>query len=129
MWARIENLNADAAIALGQDQFTGDLAAFAAGARASDPIVGCWMGEDLVAMLGFIPQGILTGTAYVWMEWTPALARHKYATVRWSREIIREARTRYPRIVGRCGYGAQSKRWLESLGARFVGDDYVIEES
>lgn len=128
MWARIENLHADAAIELAQDHLTGDLAAFAAGARASDPIIACWMGADLVAMLGFIPQGILTGTAYVWMEWTPALERHRYTTVRWSREIIKEARTRYPRIVGRCGYGPQSKRWLESLGAKFVGDDYMIGE-
>lgn len=128
MWAEIKNLRPEAAIELAQEQLSGDMAAFAAGARASDPIIACWMGAELVAMLGFIPQGVLTGTAYVWMEWTPALVRHRYATVRWSHEIIREAQTRYPRIIGRCGYGAQSKRWLESLGAKFVGDDYMIGE-
>ena len=97
-----------------------ELAIIAEAAAASDPALAGWLGSDLLAIGGFIPTSIVGGTAFVWMQHTPAVARHKIATIRIGRDVLAGARTKYPRIIGTCSLGPQSEAWLTSLGARFV---------
>lgn len=86
-------------------------------AKRSDPLLAYYFGQDLIAIVGFIPLGILTGTAYLWMQSTEATFEHKTAVARLGRLTLREVRTRYPRIVGECVAGSRSIKWLEWLGA------------
>jgi hypothetical protein len=125
-WARVEGISKEQAHELGETFITRGLDNFVAIARASEPILGCWVDGALVAIVGFIPQGLLTGTAYYWMEWTPAVRQFPKTTARWGHYITREALGRYPRLWGTCSAGGQSRRWLERLGARFDGTVFKI---
>lgn len=102
-------------------------------AENSDPAVSVWLGDMLLALGGFIPLGILTGTAFVWMNHTPAAAHHPTAIIRTGRQVLAVARSRYPRVIGNCSLGPRSEAWLTSLGAKFVSaagvtKHFVIED-
>lgn len=125
-WARVEAISKEHAHDLGSGFITKGLENYNAASSASDPILACWVQDNLVAIIGFIPQGLLTGTAYYWMEWTPAVRRFPRTTARWGYYITREALGRYPRLWGTCSAGGQSRRWLERLGARFDGTVFRI---
>ena len=89
-------------------------------AQRSDPLLTYWFGEELIAIVGFIPFGILSSTAYLWMQETPATFQHPTAVARQGLLTLREIRKRYTRIYGECAVGSRSIRWLRWLGARFA---------
>ena len=95
-------------------------------AKKSDPLLAGMWGEDLVCLVGFIPPTMLSDTAYVWMHSTDLALEHPIALGRFARRFIKAALERYPRLVGDC-LNETSKRWLESLGAKFTGTWFVIE--
>lgn len=101
----------------------GDLDLLIEYSAKSDPLIGGFMGDDLIAMGGFVPIGILTGTALLWMQSTHATDRHRIALIRVAPKIIECAMERYSRIVGTCSLGERSVRWVTSLGARFKDTD------
>lgn len=101
-------------------------------AAMSDPLLAYWFAEDLIAVVGFVPLGVLGGTAYLWMQETPGTFRHPTAVARLGKLTLREIAVRYPRIIGECRVGSKSIRWLEWLGAKFaepvgVSAPFVIE--
>lgn len=85
----------------------------------STVILVYWFGAELIAIVGFIPTAALTDTAYIWMQSTPNVARHKLMVCRLGILTLREIRKQYPKIIGHCMVGSRSIAWLKSLGARF----------
>jgi|SRR5580692_122272 hypothetical protein len=88
--------------------------------QLSNPILSfSWKG-DLLGVLGFIPIGILSGTAYLWLQHAPAASEHRLITGRIARLTIRDMLRVYPRMIGDCvADWPESVAWLASLGARF----------
>lgn len=102
----------------------GELPAWAGGdliecARKSDPLLTYHFGDELIAIVGFIPAAVITDTAYLWMESTGATAKHPLAVARLGRLTLQEIGLRYRRIIGECMAGSRSIVWLKWLGARF----------
>jgi hypothetical protein len=130
MWAEVkriasnevENLNAQF-IGLSGD----DLLALRLAADRSDPVLAAYMGEALCALVGFIPLGLISGTAYAWLQPTQSMSKFKISFVRVGRAIFAEARKRYPIIYGHCSLGPRSEAWLQSCGARFLPTDAVAK--
>ena len=88
-------------------------------ARRSDPLLTYWFGAECIAIVGFVPMGIVTDTAYLWMETTAYTHKHKTAVARLGKLTLMEVHKRYPRIVGECLVGSRSCNWLLWLGAKF----------
>lgn len=122
MWAEVKRIAGDEAEDL-SNQFIGldgdDLLALRIAADRSDPALAVYMGEELMALVGFIPLGLISGTAYAWLQPTEGMNKFKRAFVRVGREIFATARQRYPIIYGHCSLGPRSEAWLRSCGARF----------
>ena len=134
MWAEVRRIGGDEAEGLNQ-RFIGlagdDLLALRLAADRSDPALAVYMGKELMALVGFIPLGLISGTAYAWLQPTEGMTKFKLAFVRVGWEIFAEARKRYPIIHGHCSLGPRSEAWLRSCGARFLDTDakakpYVI---
>ncbi len=111
-----------------------DLLALRIATDRSNPALGIFMGNTLVAMLGFIPTAILGGTAYAWLQPAPEMVRYKIGFVRMGRAIFTEIRKQYPIIIGHCSLGSHSEAWLRSCGARFIETNarakpYIIGDS
>jgi hypothetical protein len=117
MWVTTRRITVEDLPALGQDEPW--VRRFV---DRSDPALAYSMDGELIAVAGFVPVGsVLTDTAYLWMNSTPAVARHKVAVGRWGIQTLREVRRlKYPRIIGHCEAGSRSVLWLRSLGARFT---------
>jgi hypothetical protein len=137
MWAEVRRINAGEAMELNQ-QCIGlagdDLLALRLAADRSDPALAVYMGEELMALVGFIPLGLISSTAYAWLQPTSGMTKFKLAFVRVGREIFAEARKRYPIIYGHCSLGPRSEAWLRSCGARFLDTDakakpYIIGDT
>ena len=84
----------------------------------SRPALAYWWGEELLAIIGFVPTAIITDTAYCWVQTFPVAAKHKLIFGRQAVLTLREVRTVYPRIIGHCEE-TSSMKWLRSLGAKF----------
>ena len=130
MWAEVKRITGDEAEDLNA-QFVGldgdNLLALRLAADRSDPALAVYMGEELGAMVGFIPLGLVSGIAYAWLQPTPIMDRYKIGFVRMGRAIFAEARKRYSIIYGHCSLGPRSEAWLRSCGARFLESDAVAK--
>ena len=130
MWAGVKRIAGDEAEDL-SNQFIGldgdDLLALRIAADRSDPALAVYMGEELTALVGFIPLGLISGTAYAWLQPAPAMFDYRLSFVRVGREIFATARQRYPIIYGHCSLGPRSEAWLRSCGARFLPTDAVAK--
>lgn len=91
-------------------------------AAESDPALVVIANHIPVAMCGFVPTAILSGTVYAWMQDCPAMYRYRYSIAKTWREIFQAVRLVYPRIVGHCSAGGRARNWLIRLGARFDVD-------
>ena len=89
----------------------------------SDPLFIGLYGEELLSFVGFVAQTLLSDEAYLWMWTSPAAAKHKVMIGRHAKRLIAVAQHRYPILVGHC---INSERWLRSLGAKIVGNEFVI---
>ena len=86
--------------------------------RLSENFVGMYEGQ-VVCLMGLIPASALSDRAYLWL-YTFGTAEHKLIFARHAKRFIRRALLRYPHLVGHC-VSETSFRWLQSLGAVFVG--------
>lgn len=84
----------------------------------SDPALAFWWKGRALALVGFVPQAIITDTVYCWVHDLPAARDHRVVFGRQAVLVVREVRKRYPRIVGHC-QDTSASRWLASLGAKF----------
>ena len=126
IFADVRRIGGGEAVALAKQYIelsADDLTALQIGADASDPAMAVFMGETLVALVGFIPIGIIAGTVFVWMQEFPDLAKYRIGMMRMGRRMIAEVRKKYPRIIGQCSGGPRSENWWKSLGAEFEPGD------
>lgn len=85
----------------------------------SSPIyVGIYNGQ-LLAILGLIPNSLISDEAYVWLYHTPWVRHHKIKFGRWAKWVMSNFTVRYQRLYGHC-LTPDSRKWLVSLGARFT---------
>ena len=136
MWATIRRVEGYQAEMLADRHLRhiDDRTAFLHVAYRSDPTIAIFMGDQFLTLLGFMPIGFLSGTAYVWLQPSPDLAKYRIGFARVGRGIITEARKRYPTIVGFCSAGPASEKWWASLGAKFgqtfgEAKQFIIETS
>lgn len=88
-------------------------------ANRSDPLLTYWFGPECIAIVGFIPLGIISTTAYLWMQNTPYTDKHPVAVARLGRLTLHEIASRYPCVIGECILNSPGHRWVKWLGARF----------
>lgn len=88
-------------------------------AQRSDPLLTYWFGSECIAIVGFVPLGILSTTAYLWMQSTEHTPNHKLAVARLAKLTLDQIRDRYQCIVGECLVDSPSCAWLRWLGAGF----------
>lgn len=130
MNTEVRRINGTEAVSLAWRYITKDDAALETirlASDKSDPAVSVFLGTKLLALGGFIPLGLISSTAFVWMEHTPDAAAHKHAIVRTGKQVLAVARTRYPRVIGNCSLGPRSEAWLKTLGARFIETDTITK--
>lgn len=89
-------------------------------AQRSDPLLTYWFGDECIAIVGFIPLGIISTTAYLWMQTTEHTDKHPVAVARLGRLTLAQIRDRYPCVIGECITNSPGHRWLSWLGARFA---------
>lgn len=85
-------------------------------AKASAPLIVALCGAEPTSFIGLIP---MEDFVYIWMETLPGTDKHKLATARHAKGLIRRALQRWPLIKGHCLEGSRSIRWMQSLGATF----------
>lgn len=107
------------AMGLDPDQISG----CAEASRTADPALVIIANHLPVAMCGFVPTAVLSGTVYAWMQDCPGMYRYRYTIAKTWLEIFRAVQLVYPRIVGHCSAGGRARNWLTRLGARFDTDD------
>ena len=119
MWATIRRVDGPEAERLAKQNSLDldDAEAFQFVAYRSDPTIAIFMGDDFLTMLGFLPFGPLSNTAYVWLQPGPSLSKYRIGFARVGRDIITEVRKHYPRLIGFCSAGSASERWWVGLGA------------
>jgi hypothetical protein len=94
--------------------------------EASRPLLGCWMGPDLIALGGVVPVGgLLSRTGHAWIQSTYATERHKIALARIGPMIAKGMRPGFDRLIGTCSLGPRSVNWLKSMGAKFIETDGI----
>jgi hypothetical protein len=87
-------------------------------ARESDPLLAGMYTGELLCVLGLVPAPDRT---YLWMTTTKAGLQHPLILGRWARRWIP---TLPKPLVGHCS--PASTRWLESLGAKILGNEFAI---
>jgi hypothetical protein len=90
--------------------------------EVSDPALVFIINHRPIAMVGFIPTALLSGTAYGWMQWSMEIHQHRVTTARTMFQVLREMQRIYPRIVGHCAPNSRAEHWFRRLGARFDTD-------
>lgn len=76
-----------------------------------------YLNGEFLFLYGFIAPTLLSDIAYLWVNTSPAVARHKVVFGRWAKMLMWESFSIFPQIVGHCD--ANSAKWLASLGATF----------
>ncbi len=101
-----------------QDDY--DEAVFEAGKLSSEIIVGMYSGRVL-CYIGIIPQTFLSESGYVWMIMTDFGEKHRFIIARRTKRALAHVQQKYSRLFGHC-FAESSRRWLESLGAKFTSE-------
>jgi len=82
-----------------------------------------WIGRidgNIVCLWGLIPPSYLSDEAYLWLNVTEEVARHRFLFVRYSQLEVEKMLEIYPRIVGYTEMANwRARRWLHWLGAVF----------
>jgi len=96
-------------------------------ARLADPLFAAMLGSILLGFIGFVPQSILSDTAYIWVHTEPEAKVHPIAIARLALRYKSSVHARYTTLVGHC-FTADSRRWLATLGATFgPNNTFTIE--
>lgn len=124
MWVEPRRIYADEARAIGEEMRLDpdDVTALVEAVGQSDPAMVLTYDSRPFVTCGFIPLGVLSDSAYAWMQWTPEIYDRPVASTRMCVQVFTEARTRYRRIFGHCSFGPRPERLLRRLGARFSVD-------
>ena len=70
--------------------------------------------------IGVIAPTIFASEAYLWMIHTRLCEQHPLRFIRWSRKVLDEIHSLYPRLIGLCDVNnVAGRKWLEWLGADF----------
>ena len=79
-----------------------------------------YINEEPICVWGLIPPTLMSETAYLWLQITPAMKEHVFIFVRHSQIVVEEMLKDYAYIVGETKVGEdKSIRWLKWLGAEF----------
>lgn len=99
--------------------------------------VFAWCGkvEDKVACVwGLIPPSLISDQAYLWLQTTDLVEKHKFLFIRHSQIHMQKMLEKYPIIIGNVDTRFPNNiRWLRFLGAQFAdpigfGAPFVIRK-
>jgi hypothetical protein len=130
MYAVVRHLDLDEIEPLARRWMTvgqGDMEALLEFSAKSVPLIGCFMGQDLVGLGGVVPQDAFCNLGVLWMQHTHATPNYQRTLIRVSPLILEALHKRYSRLVGTCSLGPRSVRWLKSMGAKFVETNNVCK--
>lgn len=89
-------------------------------ARLSAPLLAGMYGAELVCIVGLVPVTALSDTAYLWVQPTEAIHRHKTKFARYVRKWLRSDRIGYTTLRGHCLIeDISGQDWVKWLGAEF----------
>jgi hypothetical protein len=96
--------------------------------NVSMPLLAGFFRGNLMCFVGFVPQTMLSDTAYMWLYHTISAREYPIVFGRHARRVVSRALEVYSTLIGDCRTSS-AIRWLMTLGAEIEAGRFVIRRA